>query len=50
MINRLDHVISWLEMVWYLKGLRGLALLSYLKFVKVCFNDFPVKVVTTDVS
>jgi len=32
MINRLDHVISWLEMVWYLKGLRGLALLSYLKF------------------
>jgi hypothetical protein len=47
-----DYIISWLEMEWCLKGLRScLVVLSEgQKFVKVCFNDFPVKVATTDVA
>jgi hypothetical protein len=41
-----DHIIPWLEMEWCLKGLRScLVILSEgQKFVKVGFNNFPVKV------
>jgi hypothetical protein len=46
------HIVSWLEMEWCLKGLRSclVALSEGQKFVKVCFNDFPAKVATTDVA